>query len=99
MSGKNVPQKITKQSPTSTRLFIRKKASREKKESILASDFKSSSRLMTSAADPTRTTPMNARKGAPSVDAPKAWMESSTPERTRNVPTSASTKVEMISET
>ena len=33
MSGKNVPQKTTRQRPTSTRLFSRKNASRESSES------------------------------------------------------------------
>ena len=35
ISGKNVPHMITRQSPTSTRLFSRKNASRESSESSL----------------------------------------------------------------
>ncbi len=33
------------------------------------------------------------------VEAPKAWIEDSTPDRTRNVPSSASTNVVTISDT
>ena len=41
---------------------------------------------------------MNARNGPPSVEAPKAWIESRMPERTRNVPISAAVNVAMISD-
>jgi hypothetical protein len=33
--------------------------------------------------------PMSTRNGVPSVEAPKAWIESRIPERTRNVPRTA----------
>src|ERR671914_2963378 len=49
ISGKKVPQKITTQSPTKTRLFSRKKASRERRESRRASERRSARRLITSA--------------------------------------------------
>ncbi len=39
------------------------------------------------------------RNGTPSVDAPNAWMEFRMPERTRNVPSTASTPVASTSET
>ena len=42
--------------------------------------------------------PMKIRNGVPSVEAPNAWIESSTPERTRNVPSSDSTNVPAISD-
>ena len=42
---------------------------------------------------------MKTRNGLPSVDAPKAWIESRIPERTRNVPSSASMNVATISDT
>ena len=38
ISGKKVPQRITRQSPTSTRLLSRKNASRESSESSRASE-------------------------------------------------------------
>ncbi len=41
---------------------------------------------------------MKATNGMPSVEAPKAWMESRIPERTRNVPMTASTPVPRMSE-
>ena len=41
---------------------------------------------------------MKIRNGTPSVEAPKAWIESRIPERTRKVPSSASTPVARISD-
>ena len=54
---------------------------------------------MTSTTEPTSTIAMKARNGVPSVDAPKAWIESSAPDRTRNVPSSDSTNVPHTSDT
>src|SRR5919204_4170590 len=68
ISGKNVPQKITKQSPTSTRLFKRNTASRENKESIFASERRSSRRDTTNPTESTSTSPMNVRNGTPRVE-------------------------------
>ena len=99
ISGKKVPQKITTQSPTSTRLFSRKNASRESRESSRASERRSCTRLYRSAVEPSTTTPMKTRNCTPIVEAPKAWIESRIPERTRKVPVSASAKVAMISDT
>jgi hypothetical protein len=99
ISGKNVPQNTTKHRPTSTRLFSRKTASRENSESSRASDRRSSRRESTSATEPNSTAAMNTRNGLPSVEAPNAWIDSSTPERTRNVPSSDSTNVPAISDT
>ena len=93
MSGKKVPQKITRQRPTSTRLFSRKKDSRESSESSLASLRRWGRRLMMSPADTATTRPMKTRNCTPIVESPKAWIESRIPERTRNVPTSASANV------
>ena len=42
---------------------------------------------------------MRTTNGTPSVEAPKAWIESRMPERTRNVPSIASTPVASTSET
>ena len=45
------------------------------------------------------TSAMKVRNWVPMVDAPNAWMDSRIPDRTRNVPSSASTNVAMISDT
>ena len=42
---------------------------------------------------------MKPRNGLPNVDAPNAWIESRIPERTRNVPSSASTNAAITSDT
>ena len=42
---------------------------------------------------------MKVRNWVPMVDAPNAWIDSRIPDRTRNVPSSASTNVAMISDT
>ena len=42
---------------------------------------------------------ISSRNGTPSVEAPNAWIEFSTPLRTRNVPRIASTPVASTSET
>ena len=99
MSGKNVPQRITRQSPTSTRLFSRKNASRESSESSRASERRSGARQTIRPTDRTTTQQMKVRNCVPIVDAPKAWIESRMPLRTRNVPSSASTNVPQISDT
>ncbi len=99
ISGKNVPQKITATRPTRSRLLTRKTDSRESSESIRRSERRSSRRLMISAVEPIRTTAIRPSSGPPTVEAPKAWIDSSTPERTRNVPSSASENVPTISET
>jgi hypothetical protein len=54
---------------------------------------------MTRAIDPATSTAMKPRNGRPRVEAPKAWIESRMPERTRNVPITASTPVASTSET
>ena len=99
ISGKYVPQAMTTHSATSTRLLRRKNASRDISESSLASDLRSLARLTMSAMLPTAAIPMKIRNGVPSVDAPNAWIELSTPLRTRNVPSSESTNVPAISDT
>jgi hypothetical protein len=43
--------------------------------------------------------PISARNGPPSVEAPKAWIESRIPERTRKVPSTARIPVASTSET
>ena len=54
---------------------------------------------MTRAIEPAISTAISARNGTPSVEAPKAWIESRMPERTRNVPSTASMPVARMSET
>ena len=61
INGKKVPQRITAHSATSTRLLRRKNASRERSESSRASERRPGARLITSAADPSTTTPMKIR--------------------------------------
>ncbi len=75
ISGKNVPQKITAASPTSSRLLTRKIASLETSDSIRFSDFSSGSLETISSVEPTITTPISARSGPPTVDSPKAWID------------------------
>ncbi len=99
ISGKNVPHMITRQSPTSTRLFSRKNASRESSESSFASVRRLGSREMISVAESAITRPMKTRNCTPIVDAPNAWIESRMPLRTRNVPSRASVNVAQISDT
>ncbi len=99
INGKNVPQKITAQSATSSRLFTRKTASREASDSIRRGPRRSSSRETISAAEPTTTTAIRARRGPPTFDTPNAWIDSRIPERTRNVPRRQSAKVVTISDT
>ena len=96
--GKNVPQKITAHSPTRRRLLTRKIASRENKESIFFSDRRSSSREMIRAAEPRTTHAIRTRIGGPTLEAPKAWIESRIPDRTMNVPSSANEHVATISD-
>ena len=98
MSGKKVPKKITAQSPTSTRLLPRKTASRDSSESSLFSLRSDSRRDTTRAIEPAIITAMSVTNGTPSVEAPKAWIESRIPERTRNVPRIASTPVDSTSD-
>ena len=72
MSGKNVPQKITKQRPTRTTLFNTNIDSRESRESKRPSGRRAARRLVTSATEPTIRTAISAKNGLPSVDAPNA---------------------------
>ena len=99
ISGKNVPQNTTSASATRIRLFSRKKASREISESSRDVLRRSGRRQTTSATEDTMTSAMKVRNWVPMVDAPNAWMDSRIPDRTRNVPSSASTNVAMISDT
>ena len=94
-----MPQKITKQSPTSTRLLSRKTASRESSESRRCSERSSLARESTSATEPAISPQIRIRNGTPSVEAPNAWIELRIPERTRKVPRIASTPVASTSET
>jgi hypothetical protein len=86
ISGNIVPQKITKTSPTSSRLLTRKIASRESGDSMRRSARRSSRRLTIRIVDPIATVPIRISRGVPTVDAPKAWIDCRIPERTRKVP-------------
>ena len=72
ISGKNVPQKITTASPTSSRLLTRKIDSRESSESIRRSGFSWSSLVTIRSVAPIAVTAMSVRSGPPTVEAPKA---------------------------
>ena len=90
---------MTKHIATSTKLLSTNIASRESSESSRCSDFSESWRLATRKIEPAIITASRIRNGTPSVDAPNAWMELSTPERTRNVPRIDSTPVASTSDT
>src|SRR3954453_10804545 len=92
ISGKKVPHMITRARPTRTRLLSRKNDSRESSESSRASERRSGRRDSTSATEKATTIPMNTRNWVPIVEAPKAWIESRMPERTRKVPINANKK-------
>jgi hypothetical protein len=96
ISGKKVPQKITSARPTSSRLLTRKIDSREARDSIRRSGLSWSRRVTIRTVEPIATTAIRPRSGPPTVDAPKAWIDCSTPERTRNVPSRQSVKVAEI---
>ena len=99
ISGKKVPQKITAQRLTSSRLLTRKTDSREASDSTRLRERRSPSREMISAAEPTTITAISASSGPPTLETPKAWIDSRIPERTRNVPSRHIAKVATISET
>jgi hypothetical protein len=96
ISGKNVPHMITSASATSTRLLSRKNASRESSESSRARERRSGRRSRINVADKATTSPMKTRNCTPIVEAPKAWIDSRIPLRTRKVPSSASANVPQI---
>ena len=100
ISGKNVIQKITAVSATSSRFWSRNTASREISESRRASVWRLSLRQMTRYSEPTTITEINPTNEMLSVGSEtNAWIELRIPERTRNVPTIASVPVVRISET
>ena len=53
---------------------------------------------MMRSAEPITTTAISASSGPPTVEAPKAWIDSRIPERTRNVPSRASAYVPQMSD-
>ncbi len=98
ISGKNVTQKITSASATSTRFWNRKTASRDNSESSRASDRRRSRRQIMSPTEPVSMTPIRATNEMFSVGSEtNAWIEERIPERTRNVPTIAIVPVPRIS--
>ncbi len=98
MSGKNVTQKITNTIATSTRFWNRNTASRESSESSCASERSASRRYTTSPIEAATIAAISSTNGTPSVEAPNAWIELRIPERTRNVPSTASVPLARISE-
>jgi hypothetical protein len=78
--------------------LTRKIDSRENSESIFFSARRSSRRETIRAVEPSTTHAIRIRIGGPTVEAPKAWIESRIPDRTMNVPSSASEHVATISD-
>ena len=99
ISGNSVTQKITKVIATSTMFCSRNIASREISESSRCSERSTSRRQITSPTELRNMIPSRTTNGTPSVEAPNAWIESSTPERTRNVPKIASVPNSSTSDT
>ena len=96
ISGKKVPQKITSARPTSSTLLTRKIDSRESSESIRRSGFRSSRRVTISTVAPIAVKAIRTSRGPPTVEAPNAWIDCRTPDRTRNVPSRQRQKVAEI---
>ena len=99
INGKKVPQATTAARPTSSTLLSRKIDSRLNSESSLRSDRNESRRETIRIVEPMITTAIRTSSGGPTLDSPKAWIDCSTPERTRKVPSSESANVAQISET
>ena len=100
ISGKKVPQKITKQSPTSSEVVEEEdRLAREQRLQARLRAQSSARRDATSATEPTMSTAMKTRNGMPSVEPPKAWIDWRIPERTRKVPRIARMPVASTSET
>ena len=73
--------------------MARKAPSRDTGESIVPGDRSWSPRHATSPTDTATTTAKKARIMGPMADSEKAWTESRTPDRVRNVPRMVSEKV------
>ena len=100
ISGKNVPQKTTKQSADQHEVVEQEdRLAREQRVEPVLGAQRCSRAQTTSAIEPATITAIRTRNGTPSVEAPNAWIESRIPERTRNVPSIASTPVASTSET
>ena len=98
MSGKNVPQNIDEAQADEHEVVGRNAASRESSEGRRCSERSRSRREITSPVDAAIIAAISATNGTPSVDAPKAWIESRIPERTRNVPSTARMPIASASE-
>src|SRR6185437_11524774 len=90
ISGKNVTQKTTNTIATSTTFWNRNTASRDSSESSWDSERSCGRRHTIRPIDAQIITAISNTNGTPSVDAPNAWIESSTPDLTRKVPMIAS---------
>ncbi len=97
-SGKIVPRSTTKAKAAKATLLARKAASRDTGASIEPGERSLSPRQPMTAIDTATTRAKNPRIEGPIGDSVKAWTESSTPERVRNVPRMVNEKVATRSE-
>src|SRR4030042_848333 len=85
-TGKITPKKQTKKTLKNSKLFSRKRASRENIEVISEFDFRSFQRWLNSKSDVIRVNPIKPKNNGPMALWAKAWTDSSTPDRVRKVP-------------
>ena len=93
-----MPSSTTKAKPTKSRLLTKKAPSRPSGASIPPGERRRSPRQASRPKPATTTTTKKPMSSGPSVDAEKAWTDSTTPERVRKVPRMVRAKVAMHSE-
>src|ERR1019366_6005034 len=96
--GKNVPQRMVKQTTSSSRLLNRKLDSRETSDSSLCSLLRCGRFLIRKKTQTAMVSEMKTRNHVPIDDCAKACTELMTPERVRKVPSSESRKVAKMSD-
>ena len=94
--GKNVPQRMVKQTTSKSRLLNRKLDSRETSDSSLCSLLRCDWFCTRKKTQTARVRPMKTRNQVPIEDCAKACTELMTPERVRKVPSMESRKVAKI---
>src|SRR3954454_19497120 len=99
ITGNNVPQRITKQAVSSTRLLNRKLDSRLTSDSILCSALRWSRWRMNVKMQTASTRPMKMTNQVPMEDCANACTELTRPARVSSVPSIVSRKVEKTSHT
>ena len=86
ISGNTVPSSTTRANTPNSRLLARNEASRDSAESICPGERSRSPRQAMSPTTATTTRAKNTNRAGPTASAEKAWTESTSPERVRNVP-------------